>query len=146
MDVNDTIKQKIEGALKSLEKAYPTGIETVHVTDLLVQVVPENGEVLFMNDDDDVLAQCTIETWAGEKDDDYYNAIVPVLRSCLEQQKEFLEQLSILKPYSIVLVDDDKETVTDLYLVDDDTVIVGDELLKGLDEELDEFINNLLKE
>jgi Zn-dependent M32 family carboxypeptidase len=146
MEVNDAIKQKITSALKSLEQTYPAGVETVQLTDILVQVVPESGEVFFMNDDDAVLAQCTVEAWAAEKDDNDYSAIVPVLRSCLEQQKEFLETLSILKPYSFVLVDDDKETVTDLYLVDDDTVIVGDELLKGLDEELDEFIDNLMKE
>ena len=58
--------------------------------------------------------------------------------------KEAWENVSILKPYSFVLVDDDKETVSDLYLVDDDTMIVDGELLKGLDEDLDGFLKKLL--
>ena len=51
-----------------------------------------------------------------------------------------------MKPYSFVLVDDDKETVSELLLVDDeDTMLLDDELLKGLDEELDAFLKNLLE-
>ena len=55
------------------------------------------------------------------------------------------EKLTILKPYSFVLVDDEKETVAELLLVDDDTLLVNDELLKGLDEELDSFLKELLE-
>lgn len=146
MDANVTIIPKVVSTLKSLEKIYPAGKDSITLTDILLQVNPETGELVMMNDDDEVLAQNTIEEWIGEKDDTYYDSVVSVLRSSLEQLSETLEQLSILKPYSIVLVDEDKETITDLYVVDDDTVIVGDELLKGLDEELDEFINHLMKE
>ena len=50
-----------------------------------------------------------------------------------------------MKPFSFVLVDEDKETISDLLLVDDDTLLVNDELLKGLDKELDDFLKNLLE-
>lgn len=50
------------------------------------------------------------------------------------------DKVTILKPYSFVLVDEDKETVAELLLIDDDTLLVDDELLKGLDKELDEFL------
>ena len=52
----------------------------------------------------------------------------------------------LIKPYSFVLVDDEYETVADLLLVDDDTMLVSDGLLKGLDEELDAFLKQLLEE
>ena len=55
------------------------------------------------------------------------------------------DKLTILKPYSFVLVDDEKETITELLLIDDDTLLVDDELLKGLDKELDEFLKELLE-
>ena len=48
--------------------------------------------------------------------------------------------MTILKPYSFVLVDEEKETVAELLLIDDDTILVNDELLKGLDKELDDFL------
>ena len=40
----------------------------------------------------------------------------------------------------------EKETVAELLLVDDDTMMLSEELLKGLDEELDDFLEKLLKE
>jgi hypothetical protein len=44
------------------------------------------------------------------------------------------------------MVDDSKETIAELMLVDDeDTVFLSDELLKGLDEELDAFLKDLLE-
>ena len=49
--------------------------------------------------------------------------------------------------FSFVLVDDEKETVAELLLIDDeDTLLLSDELLKGLDEELDDFLKKLLEE
>ena len=53
--------------------------------------------------------------------------------------------LSILKPKSCVLVDEEKESISDLLLIDDDTILIDDELLKGLDEELDSFLKDLLE-
>ena len=54
--------------------------------------------------------------------------------------------MSILKPFSFVLEDDDKESLEELYLVDDDTAILNEELMTGLDKELDEFLDKLLKD
>ena len=54
--------------------------------------------------------------------------------------------MSILKPYSFVLEDDDHENVAELYLVDDDTVIIDEELMAGLDKDLDDFLTDLLKD
>ncbi len=51
-----------------------------------------------------------------------------------------------MKPYSFVLENDDKEHVAELYLADDDTIIVGQELMEDLDSDLDSFLDNLLKE
>ena len=59
--------------------------------------------------------------------------------------KESYDKLTILKPFSFVLVDDDKETIAELLLMDDDTLLVNEELLKGLDEELDSFLKELLE-
>ena len=47
---------------------------------------------------------------------------------------------------AFVLIDDERETLYDLYLVDDDEMILDTELLKGLDKDLDDFLSNLLKD
>ena len=46
---------------------------------------------------------------------------------------------------NILVVDDDKETIAEPLLMDDDTLLVNEELLKGLDEELDSFLKELLE-
>ena len=51
-----------------------------------------------------------------------------------------------MKPYSFVLEDDDKNCITELYLVDDDLGIIGGDLMQGLDKDLDNFLQNILKE
>ena len=50
------------------------------------------------------------------------------------------------QPYSYVLEDDDKDSIAELYVVDDDTIIVGGDLMDGLDEDLDHFFNQLMDE
>ena len=57
-----------------------------------------------------------------------------------------LENLGILKPYSFVLENDEKENIAELFIADDDTVIIGKDLMEGLDKDLDSFLNDLLKE
>ena len=45
-----------------------------------------------------------------------------------------------------MLLGEDHEVLTDLYLVDDDTLLVGGELMEGLNEDLDSFLDKLLKD
>jgi len=116
------------------------------LTDIHLQVKADSGELLAFNDDDEELTRCVVEQWMDNGDEDFYEEITPVLRQCIQNMKDTLENLSLLKPYSFVLVDEDKETLCDLYLVDDETVIVDGELLKGLDEDLDDFLKKLLEE
>jgi hypothetical protein len=54
--------------------------------------------------------------------------------------------MAILKPFSFVLEDEDKESLEELYLVDDDTAILHEELMVDLDKDLDDFLDKLLKE
>ena len=54
--------------------------------------------------------------------------------------------VNIVKPYSLVLMDGSKESVAELMLMDDDgTMFLNDALLKGLDEELNTFLKDLLE-
>ena len=54
--------------------------------------------------------------------------------------------MGIMKPFSFVLEDEELNTIADLYMADDDTVIIGNDLMTGLDEDLDSFFDKLMKE
>ena len=45
-----------------------------------------------------------------------------------------------------MLENDEHENLAELYLVDDDIVIIDEELMAGLDKDLDDFLTKLLKE
>ena len=79
--------------------------------------------------------------------DDFYENMERILSNllCNLKNRGAFDKLTIMKPFSFVLVDDDKETIAELLLLDDDTLLINEELLKGLDEELDAFLKDLLE-
>ena len=99
------------------------------------------------DDEDEELANTSIEEWMTYEGDDFYENVERILSSLLCNMKNEgkFDKLTILKPFSFVLVDDDRETIAELLLMDDDTLLVNEELLKGLDEELDSFLKELLE-
>lgn len=148
MKMSEQSRASIVSALKTALCRYTSeGDETV-VTDIHLQPNSESGELIIFDDDDQELSRTIINEWVEYESDDFYTVVEPILRAEVEALKESgkLEKLCLMKPYSFVLVDEDKETVAELLLVDeDDTLLLNDELLKGLDEELDAFLMDLLE-
>ena len=66
------------------------------------------------------------------------------MRSESLKLKDVVDNFGIIKPYSLVLEDEEGENIAELYVADGDTIIVGDELLPGLEEDLDEFLKKLI--
>lgn len=145
MEATDSILQQIERALRKVATKFPLNEEQSPLTDILIQVKQESGELLVFNDDDVELTRCVVEEWIDNKDDDFYEAVQPILKKAIAALSDTLDNLNILKPYSFVLIDEDRETVADLYLVDDDTLIIDSDLMKGMEEDLNAFLENLLK-
>ncbi len=137
----------IESAIQKAVGKYVCGCEQTVVSDIHLQPDQTSGQLNIFNDDDEELADVMIEEWATYEGDDFMDNVEPTLRNLLCRMKNAgdFEKVTILKPYSFVLVDEEKETVAELLLVDDDTLLVSDELLKGLDKELDEFLKELLE-
>lgn len=117
------------------------------ITDIHLQPKQDSGELVIYNDDDEEISRTVVEEWVDNNDEDFYKNVENILKSILNELKENgkLDKLCIIKPFSFVLVDDDKETICDLLLVDDDTLFLDNELLKGLDEELDDFLKKILE-
>ena len=116
------------------------------VTDIHLQPSYQSGELLILDDDDQELGRTVVEEWVDSVPEEFYVQVERQLTPLLKKiQKEgVLDPLPLLKPYSFVLIDDEHETVADLLLVDDDTMVLNDGLLVGLDEELDAFLKQLL--
>ena len=146
MKATEQTIQQIERAIRKIADKFPADSETGLLTDIHLRVTQETGELTAFDDDDNEITRCIIEAWIDNKDDDFYEQIAPVIRKCIERQKKLVENLGILKPYSLVLEDDEKESVTELYVVDDDVVIIDPDLMQDLDKDLDDFLDKLLKD
>ncbi|MBR1546955.1 MAG: hypothetical protein IJ633_09240 [Prevotella sp.] len=146
MKATDQTLQQIARAIRKVADKFPANEEAGVLTDIHLRVTQETGELVAFDDDDKEITRCVVEQWIDNKEDDFYQDVATVLRAELGKQKETIEQMAILKPYSFVLEDDDHEHIAELYLVDNDTAIIDQELMAGLDKDLDSFLENLLKD
>ncbi len=145
MKATQQTKSQIERAIRKVVDKFPTDAEPV-MTDIMLQVKPESGELLAFNDDMEELTRIVVDQWLVPTEENLYEAATVVLKQCLAHMRPELDKMSILHPFSFVLIDEEKETLADLYLVDEDTVMIDTELLKGLDKELNDFLAQLLKD
>ena len=84
-----------------------------------------------------------LEEWIGNKDENFYKDVQSVLIDAIKRIKDVTENIAIIKPYSFTLIGEDHETIADLYLVDDDTILISGDLMKGLGEDLENFWQEL---
>lgn len=148
MNISEQSHKAIASALKEALGRYNGNGEESVLTDIHLHPEQESDELVIYDDDDELLARTVVREWVNYEGDDFYAQAEPLLRAEISKLKEegLLDRLSLMKPYSFVLVDSEKETVAELLLVDDDdTLFLNDELLKGLDEELDAFLKDLLE-
>lgn len=148
MEIEQTIQQVERFIRKVAQKfpAQPSDEDNTVLTDIHVRVSQDSGELLAFDDEDNEITRCVVEQWIDNKDEKFYDEVAKTLRDIMRKNSETIDNLGILKPYSFVLEDDDKENLGELYLADDDTIIVGGDLMENLDSDLDNFLDDLLKE
>lgn len=138
--------QQVERAIRKIAEKFPGNEEASMLTDIHIRVIQESGELMAFDDDEKEITRCIVEQWIDDKDPQFYKEVGATLRAVLTKMKETVDQMSIMKPYSFVLEDDDHETIEELYLVDDDIAIIDQELMADLDKDLDAFLDKLLKD
>jgi len=147
MKATEQTLQQIGRAIRKTAEKFPAGKEpSLLMTDIHIRVTQETGELTVFDDDDNEVTRCVVEQWIDNKDDNFYEQAASTIRRCMEKQKQLVEHMGIIKPYAFVLENDDKEPMGELYVVDDDTVIIDTELMADLDKDLDDFFDKLLKE
>lgn len=146
MENTEQTTQQIERFLKKIAQKFPASEDTSMLTDIHVRISQDSGELLAFDDDYQETTRCVVEQWIDNKDEDFYEKAATALRNVFHKNADIIDNLGIMKPYSFVLEDDDMENLGELYLADDDTIIVGGDLMEDLNSDLDSFLNSLLKE
>ncbi len=149
--MSDSSAAALEAAVRDALASYAGDPEEREaLTDFYIHIDPVTGTMEVTDDDDRVLGTASIPEWAGtqakgeECERSYKRGLGRVLHRLRDEGA--LENVAIVRPYSFVLTDDRRETLAELMLVDDDILSCDEELMTGLDRELDEFLESLMKE
>lgn len=132
--------------MNKIAQKFPCDTDDEPMTDIHVRVSQETGDLMAFDDDDNEITRCVVEQWIDNKEGDFFQSVAESMRQQFKKMKSVADSLGIIKPYSFVLENDDRESVAELYVADDDTVIIGGDLMKGLDDDLDKFLDKLMKE
>lgn len=143
---NQTLKV-IENGFSALCRHFSQDPGNTLMTDIIIQVNGGTGTFRISDDDDNEIFCDTVEEWIGNDSEEFYAGVEELLRERIRQHADQLDNLPVIKPYSFILVDGEKETVNELYAVDDDTIVFDtSSLMQNLDKDLDDFLKKLLEE
>ena len=146
MNTIEQTTQQIERFIHKIGQKFPACDECDIVTDIHVCANQDTGELLAYDDNENEITRCVIEQRIGNTDDNFYDRITLQLRKIFKREAEIVDHLGILKPYSFVLESDERMPIAELYLADDDTVIIDGDLMPGLDKDFDDFLSKLMQE
>lgn len=138
-------QQQVERFVRKVIEKFPADDERALLTDIHIRVNQDTGEMLAFNDHEEEITRCVVEQWIADTADNFYSLVTHTLQDTLAQQSERIDKCGILKPFSFVLETEEGEHVAELYVADDDTIIVGDAIMKNLNSELDSFIDDILQ-
>ena len=136
---------QVENLFRQIAEKYPSAEEPSLFTDIHIRLLTETAELLAFDDDEQLIAKIGIASLIDNQPDDPQESITKLLREQLQANTLLVDNLGIQKPYNFVLENEEGEQIAELYVADDDTVIIGDDLMKGLDADLNEFFEQLIK-
>lgn len=132
--------------LEAIAKVKDNGM--VSLSDLYIGVGFDDLSLSVYDDDEGLLVQKNVDEWAvfKEEPETFDEQITAVLKRILRQKDiaDALESLDVIRPFSVILVNDEFEQKEELYRLDDQNVVLEDEFLQNIDKELNEFLEKLL--
>ncbi len=120
------------------------------VVDLYLFPNTETGDFTIYDDEDTELVSVSVPAWVEQGEGFDSEAAIKECASLLKNivHKTYSEGLfdgiNMLKPFSVLLVDEEMEVVSELLTIDEEDMLLNDDFLKRVDEELDVFYKQLM--
>lgn len=145
MEFSESAVKGMKDVILRALKGFRASTDMPPVTDIHILAVRESGSFV-VKDDDYELAAAEFQEFAECPEEEFTGLMEDTLRGILQNINETtpLEKLNIWKPFSFVLADEEGETLAELMLFDDDTQLVSQTLMADLDEDLEQFLKNLM--
>jgi len=148
---------KKEALYHLLDRAFRKALEKLEVSESQAAIVdlyllpnPEAGEFSVYDDEDHELIKVPVDVWQenyetldNEAELKECEVLLVEIANKIKDEGLF-DKINILKPFSVLMVDEEMETLAELLLIDDEQYLVDDHFLKHMDQELDEFFEKLM--
>lgn len=147
---NEPLSHTLDFAFRKALDKLRVRESSAAIVDLYVLPNPESGDITIMDDEDNTLVKVPVPAWEEQGEDLETEA---ALKSCetllislvkqLHEEGQF-ETLNIIKPFSVLMVDEDMEVLAELMTIDEEQLLLSDDFFKHMDEELDGFFKELM--
>ena len=120
------------------------------VVDLYLFPNPETGDFTVYDDEDTELVSVSVPAWMeqGEGFDSEValKECVPLLKNIVHKAYSdgLFDGVNMLKPFSVLLVDEEMEVIAELLTIDEEDLLLNDDFLKRVDEDLEVFYRHLM--
>jgi len=136
---------------KALEQLQKTE-SSAAIVDLYLYPNPEAGDFSVFDDEDHLLVKVPVEVWEEQYETMDTDAALNECESILKEivyavrNEGGFDRVNIMKPFSVLMVDEEMETLSELLLIDDEQILLDDDFLKNMDKELDVFFKQLMSD
>jgi len=135
--------------LTALDK-YKQKQDVGALTDLYVQLNPSTLAVAVYDDEERLLAELLLpelEDLGRDSNENIFRLVENLIHDVMAEPEviSVFDEMDTLKPFSLLLVDDQFEHKAEIYLLDEGNLVIEDSLFKDIDKELDAFLDKLMK-
>ncbi|MCI6671970.1 MAG: hypothetical protein SOZ07_06930 [Prevotella sp.] len=145
MKATEQTHQQTERFLRKVAQKFPFTDEPEIMTDIHLRISSETGDLMAFDDYGEEITRCVIDQWIESKDEKFDEKTTNFLRKKIISFKDMVDRMGLMKPFSFVLENEEGEHIDELYLADSDTIILGDDLMKDLDKDLNDFFKQLFE-
>lgn len=148
MNQQTSLSTYLETLIRESLNLLQTQFASEMLTDLYWQVNLSSGEFVVLNDNQQVLVRASVKEWVSDDVEKSLSIkeIEQILRDIVQklESENFLENINVQMPFSILMVDEDMENLCELFFVDEESVPLDNNIIRHIDEELDAFFKELM--
>lgn len=149
---SEALYEIMDCAIRKALELLQTSESRTALVDLYVQPNPEAGEFVVLDDEDHLLVKVPVSDWQDQYETIHVEEELKKAEAFLRQivlkiQMEGLfDSINTLKPFSVLMVNDEMDEIAELLLIDDEQVVLDDDFLNNLDQELNDFYEKLMSD
>ncbi len=140
------LEKLVRESLQLLRTQYAAQL----LSDLYWQVDLSTGTFAVIDDNQHQILKNSVKEWVADDDEKNVSLrqVEHILRDIVHKLKDedFTQGLNIQTPFSILMVDEEMEILCELFFLDEDTVPLDENIMQRIDNELDDFIKQLMKD